>query len=107
MNYLKSINSPEVYILFLINNEINRIYFLANHLSPQPYIPAFKRNTYDALADNYSKQHLMDLLQYCYAIDKSIKLGTHRSNIWDSFEILVTAFITRKSFTCMEIIETA
>ena len=107
LNYLKSINSPEVYILFLINNEINRIYFLANHLSPQPYIPAFKRNTYDALADNYSKQHLMDLLQYCYAIDKSIKLGTHRSNIWDSFEILVTAFITRKSFTCMEIIETA
>ena len=73
LNYLKSINSPEVYILFLINNEINRIYFLANHLSPQPYIPAFKRNTYDALADNYSKQHLMDLLQYCYAIDKSIK----------------------------------
>ena len=38
----------------------------------------------------------MDLIQYCYAIDKSIKLGSNESNIWNSFEMLVTAFVLKK-----------
>ena len=39
LSYLKSIKSPDVYILFLINNEIKKVYSLSNNLSPQPYIP--------------------------------------------------------------------
>ena len=38
----------------------------------------------------------MDLLQSCYAIDKSIKLGINNSNIWHDLEVLVIAFIMKK-----------
>ena len=101
LNYLKTIKSSEVYILFLINNEIKKIYYLANELSPSPYIVSFKRTAYNHFAVNYSKQHLEDLLQYCYAIDKSIKLGINKADIWHNFEILVTAFIMKKSFSSL------
>ena len=96
LGYLKSIKSPEVYILFLINNEIKKIHSLACKLSPPPYIPSFKKNIYDKFSENYNKEHLMNLLQSCYAIDKSIKLGIENSNIWHDLEVLVVAFIMRK-----------
>ena len=101
LNYLKSIKSSEVYILFLINNEIKKIYYLVNELSPSPYIVSFKRTAYNHFAVNYSKQHLDDLLQYCYAIDKSIKLGISEANIWHNLEVLVTAFIMKKSLSSL------
>tara|TARA_X000001036_G_scaffold45942_2_gene36789 strand:+ start:2615 stop:3613 length:999 start_codon:yes stop_codon:yes gene_type:complete len=96
LGYLKSIKSPEVYILFLINSEIKKIHSLACKLSPPPYIPSFKKNIYDRFSDNYNKEHLMVLLQSCYAIDKSIKLGIKNSNIWHDLEVLVIAFIMKK-----------
>jgi DNA polymerase III delta subunit len=96
LGYLKSIKSPEVYILFLINSEIKKIHSLACKLSPPPYIPSFKKNIYDKFSENYNKEHLMNLLQSCYAIDKSIKLGIENSNIWHDLEVLVVAFIMRK-----------
>jgi DNA polymerase III delta subunit len=43
IDYLKSIKSPEVYILFLINSEIKKIHSLVCKLSPPPYIPNFKK----------------------------------------------------------------
>ena len=85
----------------MINNEIKKIYYLVNELSPSPYIVSFKRTAYNNFAVNYSKQHLEDLLQYCYAIDKSIKLGINKADIWHNFEILVTAFIMKKSFSSL------
>ncbi len=99
LSYLRSIKSSEVYVLFLINNEIKKIYYLVNELSPSPYIVSFKRSAYNNFAINYSNQHLMDLMQYCYAIDKSIKLGISQVNTWHNFEILVTAFIMKKPFS--------
>ena len=96
LNYLRSIKSSEVYILFLLSNEIKKIYYLVNGLSPQPYIPNYKKNVYSKFSKDYSKQHLMDLIQYCYAIDKAIKLGSTESNIWNNFEILITAFVLKK-----------
>ena len=96
LGYLKSIKSPEVYILFLINSEIKKIHSLACKLSPPPYIPSFKKNIYDKFSENYNKEHLMGLLQSCYAIDKSIKLGIKNSNIWHDLEVLVIAFIMKK-----------
>ena len=96
LGYLKSIKSPEVYILFLINSEIKKIHSLVCKLSPPPYIPSFKKNIYDKFSENYNKEHLMGLLQSCYAIDKSIKLGIKNSNIWHDLEVLVLAFIMKK-----------
>ena len=96
IDYLKSIKSPEVYILFLINSEIKKIHSLVCKLSPPPYIPNFKKNIYDRFSENYNKEHLMGLLQSCYAIDKSIKLGIKNSNIWHDLEVLVLAFIMKK-----------
>ena len=84
------------HILFLINSEIKKTYSLACKLSPPPYIPSFKKNIYDKFSENYNKEHLMNLLQSCYAIDKSIKLGIENSNIWHDLEVLVVAFIMRK-----------
>lgn len=97
LGYLKSVKSPEVYILFLINSEIKKIHSLVYKLSPPPYIPSFKKNSYDKFSENYDKEHLMDLLQSCYAIDKSIKLGINESDVWHDLEKLVIAFIMKKS----------
>ncbi len=96
LGYLKSIKSPEVYILFLINSEIKKIHSLVCKLSPPPYIPSFKKNIYERFSKNYNKEYLMDLLQSCYAIDKSIKLGINNSNVWHDLEVLVIAFIMKK-----------
>tara|TARA_B100001778_G_C18565697_1_gene620004 strand:- start:255 stop:1253 length:999 start_codon:yes stop_codon:yes gene_type:complete len=107
LNYLRSIKSPEVYILFLINNEIKKVYSLVSELSPPPYIPSYKSIAYKKFSQNFSKEHLMNLLQYCYAIDKSIKLGINHTNIWQNFEILVTAFVMKKSLVRQSSTETA
>ena len=38
----------------------------------------------------------MGLLQSCYAIDRSIKLGIKNSDIWHDLEVLVIDFIMKK-----------
>ena len=96
LSYLKSIKSPDVYILFLINNEIKKVYSLSNNLSPQPYIPSFKKNEYSKFSKDISNQHLIDLMQYCYSIDKLIKLGSSQNHIWHNLEVVVTSFVLKK-----------
>ena len=90
--------------ILVINSNLLELNFatkLMNHslvckLSPPPYIPSFKKNIYDKFSENYNKEHLMGLLQSCYAIDKSVKLGIKNSNIWHDLEVLVIAFIMKK-----------
>ena len=96
LSYLKSIKSPDVYILFLINNEIKKVYSLSNNLTPQPYVPSFKKNAYSKFSRDYSNQHLIDLMQYCYSIDKLIKLGSSQNHIWHNLEVVVTSFVLKK-----------
>ena len=107
LSYLKSIKSPDVYILFLINNEIKKVYSLSNNLSPQPYLPSFKKNSYSKFSRDYSNQHLIDLMQYCYSIDKLIKLGSSQNHIWHNLEVVVTSFVLKKPLPCQTKIEIA
>ena len=97
LKYLKSVKAPEVYILFLLNMEIKKIYSLAGGLSPSPYIPNYKKNIYGRLANNANSQILESLMELCYFIDKSIKTGANNINIWHQLEILISSFILNKS----------
>ena len=97
LSYLKSIKSPEVYILFLLNLELKKIYYLVNDLSPHPYIPNFKKSIYDDFATSSNNNVLSDLIEFCYSIDKSIKGGINDINIWHQLEILISCFILGKS----------
>ena len=91
--YLEAIKSSEVYILFLINSEIKKIYYLLNNLSPQPYIPNFKRNLYNTFSRNSDSDNVSDLLELCFVIDKKIKTGKGQVKVWHQLEILVSSFI--------------
>ena len=97
LKYLKSVKAPEVYILFLLNMEIKKIYSLAGDLSPSPYIPNYKKSTYSRLVNNINTQILESLMELCYFIDKSIKTGVNNINIWHQLEILISSFILNKS----------
>ena len=93
LNYLESVKSPEVYILFLINSEIKKIYYLLNNLSPPPYIPNHKKILYSTFARQSSSNNLSDLIELSYIIDRRIKTGAGNFNVWHQLEILVASFI--------------
>ncbi len=93
LNYLESVKSPEVYILFLINSEIKKIYYLLNNLSPQPYIPNHKKILYSTLSRQSDSHNLLDLIELSYVIDRRIKTGFGNFNVWHQLEILVASFI--------------
>ena len=78
------------------DNEIKKVYSLSNNLTPQPYVPSFKKNAYSKFSRDYSNQHLIDLMQYCYSIDKLIKLGSSQNHIWHNLEVVVTSFVLKK-----------
>ena len=93
LNYLESVKSPEVYILFLINSEIKKIYYLLNNLSPQPYVPNHKKILYSNLSRQSNSDNLLDLIEFSYVIDRRIKTGFGNFNVWHKLEILVASFI--------------
>jgi DNA polymerase III delta subunit len=101
LNYLKSVKSPEVYILFLINSEIKKIYYLLNNLSPQPYIPNHKRALYNTFSRKSNNNNLLDLMELCYVIDRRIKTGAGNFNVWHQLEILVASFILNEPLNNM------
>ena len=93
LNYLESVKSSEVYLLFLINSEIKKIYYLINNLLPQPYIPNNKKNLYSAFSRKSNSNNLLGLIELSYVIDRRIKTGAGNFNIWNQLEILVASFI--------------
>jgi DNA polymerase-3 subunit delta len=101
LNYLESVKSPEVYILFLINSEIKKIYYLLNNLSPQPYIPNHKKSLYSAFSRKSNSDNLLGLLELSYVIDKKIKTGSGNFNVWHQLEILVASFILNEPLNNM------
>ena len=96
LQYLNMVKSPEPYILFLMHNEIKKVYYLMFDLSPKPFISNYKKNLYNSLVSEFEKNTLENMLEFCYSIDKSIKLGSNNINIWHQLEILVSCFVMRK-----------
>ena len=96
LNYLESVKASEVYILFLINSEIKKVYYLLNNLSPKPYIPNYKKNLYNTFIRKSTSDGILSLLELCYMIDKRIKTGVGNFKVWHQLEILITSFILNK-----------
>ena len=90
---MESVKSSEVYILFLINSEIKKVYYLLNNLSPQPYIPNHKKSLYSIFSRKSNSDNLLELIELSYMIDKRIKTGVGNFNVWHQLEILVSSFI--------------
>jgi DNA polymerase-3 subunit delta len=97
LQYLSMIKSPEPYILFLIHNEIKKIYYLMFDLLPKPFISNYKKDLYNSLIKKFDKDTLEGMLEFCYSIDKSIKLGSNSINVWHQLEVLINSFAMRKS----------
>ena len=97
LGYLKSIKSPEIFILFLLNSELKKIYYISNNLLPEPYIPSYKKNIYNTFANSCDNNVLSDIIEFCYSIDKSIKTGVTDISIWHQLEIMISCFILSKS----------
>ncbi len=101
LNYLESVKASEVYILFLINSEIKKIYYLINNLLPQPYIPNYKKNLYNTFMRKSTSNNILKLLELSYAIDRRIKTGVGNFKVWHQLEILAASFILNKSLNNM------
>ena len=101
LNYLESVKASEVYILFLINSEIKKVYYLLNNLSPKPYIPNYKKNLYNTFIRKSTSNDILSLLELCYMIDKRIKAGAGNFKVWHQLEILITSFILNKPLNNM------
>ncbi len=97
LKYLHTIKIPEVYILFLINLELKKIYSLHNEVSPMPYIPSFRKNLYYQIYDSLDKPLLKRLMEYCHEIDLSIKTSYSHTDVWHKLELLISSFILNKS----------
>ncbi len=97
LDYLKSIKSPEIYILFLLNSELKKIYYIANNLLPQPYIPNYKKSIYNSFIKFSDYSVLSDIIEFCYSIDKSIKTGVNDIYVWHKLEIMISCIILDKS----------
>ena len=94
--YLKSTKTSEVYILFLLNSEIKKIYSLSNSLSPEPYIPYFKKSLYASLTNKLSNKTMESLISFTVELDKSLKTGSNKINSWLQLEIFISCFILDK-----------
>ena len=70
--------------------------YLSNNILPHPFIPNFKRDLYNKVSKNMNKTCLVELLEYCYSIDKNIKLGINDLKVWHQLEILISSFILNK-----------
>lgn len=97
LKYLQEVNFPSVYLLFLLNSELKKIYNLAIGNKLNIYIPNFKIKNYDFLLTKVNPKNLIVLIEYCHNIDKSIKTGVGDINLWHQLEILISCFILNKS----------
>ena len=97
LNYLQSVNFPEPYILFLLHNEVKKIYSLSNNSKLEVYIPSYRVKIYQNLLSHIDISVLLDLIEYCHEIDKNIKTGSISIGFWHQLEILISCFILNKT----------
>ena len=96
LNHLESVNFPTVYLLFLLNSEIRKIYQLSSGDS-KAFIPSYKTKIYNNLLNKVDVNVLSSLIEYCHKIDKTIKTGIDNISTWHQLEILISCFILNKT----------
>ncbi len=88
-SYLKNIDAPLTYIIFLINTELEKLYSLAKPITSKPYIPTFLQEKYLTASRAYTSDNLLNALKKIAELDINSKYGSKKSNPWVNFNSLL------------------
>tara|TARA_B100000035_G_scaffold315472_1_gene336689 strand:- start:10109 stop:11062 length:954 start_codon:yes stop_codon:yes gene_type:complete len=88
-NYLRNIDSPLTYIIFLINIELEKIYSIVKPTLSQPYIPSFLKNKYTNASNKYNLDELLHALKNVAGLDIKSKYMSKKTSPWTSFNSLL------------------
>ena len=87
-SYLKEIDTSLTYIIFLVNQELEKLYSLIKPTTSKPYIPPFLIAKYTSASKKYTLDELLFLLKNIASIDVKSKYMSKKSNPWMSFDSL-------------------
>ena len=87
-SYLREIDTSLTYIIFLVNQELEKIYSLIKPTISKPYIPAFLITKYTSASKKYTLDEILFLLKNIASIDIKSKYMSRKSNPWVSFNSL-------------------
>ena len=87
-SYLREIDTSLSYIIFLLNQELEKIYSLIKPTTSKPYIPSFLMTKYTSASKKYTLDELLFLLKNIASIDIKSKYMSKKSNPWMSFDSL-------------------
>lgn len=83
--YLQSINTSLPYLLFLLNSEMEKLYYLKKKIDPVPYIPSFLSQKYSNACNKYDCNKLLHALKGISYLDATSKYNSSIANPWISF----------------------
>ena len=87
-SYLREIDTSLSYIIFLVNQELEKLYSLIKPTTSKPYIPSFLMTKYISASKKYTLDELLFLLKNIFSIDIKSKYMSKKSNPWVSFNSL-------------------
>ena len=87
-SYLREIDTSLSYIIFLVNQELEKLYSLIKPTVSKPYIPSFLIAKYTSASKKYTLDELLFLLKNIASIDIKSKYMARKSNPWTSFNSL-------------------
>ena len=87
-SYLKEIDTSLTYLIFLVNQELEKLYSLIKPTTSKPYIPSFLITKYTSASKKYTLDELLFLLKNIVSIDIKSKYMSRKSNPWMSFDSL-------------------
>ena len=86
--YLREIDTSLTYIIFLVNQELEKLYSILKPTKLKPYIPSFLTTKYTNASKKYTLDELLFLLKNIASIDIKSKYMSRKSNPWVSFNSL-------------------
>ena len=86
--YLREIDTSLSYIIFLVNQELEKLYSIVKPTISKPYIPSFLITKYKNASKKYTLDELLFLLKNIASIDIKSKYMSRKSNPWVNFNSL-------------------
>ena len=96
-SYLREIDTSLPYIIFLVNQELEKIYSLIKPTASKPYIPSFLKLKYTSASKKYTLDEILFLLKNIASIDIKSKYMSKKSNPWVSFNSLFHNLMSKRS----------
>ena len=96
-SYLKEIDTSLTYIIFLVNQELEKLYSLIKPTTSKPYIPPFLIAKYTSASKKYTLDELLFLLKNIASIDIKSKYMSKKSNPWVSFNSLFHNLMSKRA----------